>query len=121
MLAVGVDIIELDRIARTVERWDQRFLDRIYTPQELAYCRGRVPQLAARFAAKEAVMKALGTGRYGLSWRDIEVVRSRGRAPSIQLHDRALRISERLGMESLTLSISHSRDYAIAMVVGERW
>ena len=120
MLAVGVDIIELDRIAQTVARFNQRFLNRIYTSQEQAYCRGRIPQLAARFAAKEAVMKALGTGRYGLSWVEIEVVRPRGRAPTIQLHGRALGVSQRLGFERLTLSLSHSRDHAIAFVVGER-
>ncbi|MSQ41245.1 MAG: holo-[acyl-carrier-protein] synthase [Dehalococcoidia bacterium] len=120
MLVVGVDIIELDRIAKTVERFHQRFLDRIYTPQEQSYCRGRIPQLAGRFAAKEAVMKALGTGRHGLNWNEIEVVRPRGRAPTVQLHGRALSISQRLGVEGLTLSISHSRDSAVAFVVGER-
>ena len=120
MLVIGVDIIELDRIAHTVERFQQRFLDRIYTPQEQRYCRGRIPQLAGRFAAKEAVMKALGTGRYGLSWVEIEVVRPRGRAPTLQLHGRAQRIAERQAVRNLTLSISHSRDSAIAFVVGER-
>ena len=120
MLAVGVDIIELERVAGTLERFAGRFLRRIYTPQEQAYCRGRIPQLAARFAAKEAVMKALGTGRFGLNWNEIEVVRSRGGAPTIQLHGRALGVYQRLGFQHISISLSHSRDYAVAFVVGER-
>ena len=116
---MGIDLIEIGRVAQTVDRWGDRFLRRIYTEGELAYCRGRTPQLAARFAAKEAVMKALGTGRYGLSWRDIEVVRQRGGRPSIQLHDRAARIADRLEVSHVALSITHSRDYAAASVVVE--
>ena len=119
MLTVGVDIIEINRIAATVNRWGDRFLDRIYTQQELDYCRGRPPQLAARFAAKEAVMKALGTGTRGVGWRDIEVVRRRGRAPTVRLHGRATEISERLAVKQIALSISHSREYAVASVVME--
>ena len=119
MHAVGVDIIEIGRIAHAVERWGQRFLARTYTDGELAYCRGRAPQLAARFAAKEAMMKALGTGRYGIGWRDIEVVRQRGRAPTIQLHGRALGVAERLAVGHMALSLSHSREYAVASVVIE--
>ena len=118
MLTVGVDLIELERIARVVERWGDRFLRRIYTEQELAYCRGRVPQLAARFAAKEAVMKALGTGIRGVGWREVEVIRRRGGAPTIALHGRAQQRGERMGLEQLAISLSHSRDYAIASVVG---
>ena len=117
--AVGIDIIEIPRIKRTVERWGKRFLTRIYTEGELAYCRGRAPQLAARFAAKEAMMKALGTGRYGLSWREIEVVRERGRAPAIQLHGRAQKVADRLTVRDTALSISHSREYAVASAVIE--
>ena len=117
--AVGVDIIEIGRIKQAVERWGQRFLARTYTHGELAYCRGRAPQLAARFAAKEAMMKALGTGRDGVGWRDIEVVRQRGRAPTIQLHGRAQGVAERLAVGHTALSISHSREYAVASVVIE--
>jgi holo-[acyl-carrier protein] synthase len=120
MLTVGVDIIELERIARVVERWGDRFLRRIYTEQELAYCRGRIPQLAARFAAKEAVMKALGTGVRGVGWRDVEVVRRRGGAPTIALHSRAERRAEAIGVTELAMSISHSRNYAVVSVVGVR-
>ena len=119
MLTVGVDIIEISRISATVERWGDRFLGRIYTRGELDYCRGRPPQLAARFAAKEAVMKALGTGVRGVGWRDIEVVRQRGRAPMVRLHGRAAKLSERLVVTEIALSISHSREYAVASVVIE--
>ena len=115
----GVDIIEIPRIRRVVERYGQRFLQRIYTNQEVAYCRGRAPQLASRFAAKEAVMKALGTGVRGVRWRDIEVVRNRGQAPVIRLHGTALARAERLGINHLSVALSHSREYAVASVVGE--
>jgi len=118
VLTVGVDLIELERIARVVERWGDRFLRRIYTEQELSYCRGRIPQLAARFAAKEAVMKALGTGIRGVGWREVEVVRPRGRAPTIALHGRAELRAQRLGIKQIVISLSHSRNYAIASVVG---
>ena len=119
MHAVGVDIIEIERIAQAVERWGHRFLGRIYTSGELQYCRGRSPQLAARFAAKEAMMKALGTGRHGVDWQDIEVVRPPGRAPTIRLQGRALRVAQRLVVGHTALSISHSRDYAVAFVTIE--
>ena len=117
MLTVGVDIVELSRIKAVVDRWGQRFLDRIYTPEELAYCRGRIPQLAARFAAKEAVMKALGTGIRGVGWRDIEVTRKRGQPPQIALHSRGSARAARMGMTQVAISISHSREYAVASVV----
>ncbi len=116
---VGVDIIEIPRIRQALDRWGERFLRRIYTPGETAFCRNRPPQLAARFAAKEAVMKALGTGIRGVGWREIEVVRERGRAPTIRLHGRAQKRAADLKITELALSISHSRDYAVVMVVGE--
>ena len=117
-LAVGVDIIEIDRVAAVVERYGERFLARIYTAGELAYCRGRAPQLAARFAAKEATMKALGTGTRGVGWRDVEVVRARSGQPGIVLHGRAAKRAERIGLTRFVVSISHSRAYAVASVVG---
>ena len=119
MLRVGVDIIEISRIRAAAERWGPRFLNRIFTPGELAYARARPPQLAARFASKEAVMKLLGTGVRGVAWREIEVVRQRTGAPSVALHGRALRRAQRLGLGDVSLSISHSREYAVAFVVGE--
>ena len=117
MLTAGVDIIEISRIRGVLERWGQRFLKRIYTNEEISYCRGRPPNLAARFAAKEATMKALGTGVRGVGWKDIEVVRNEAGAPSIQLHGRALARSNKLGVSELSLSLSHSREYAVAFVV----
>ena len=119
MLVTGVDIIEVGRIRRVAETYGRRFLKRIYTDDEVAYCRGRAPQLATRYAAKEAVMKALGTGVRGVRWRDIEVVRRRGQAPTIKLYGTALARAERLGIDHLALSLSHSEEYAVASVVGE--
>lgn len=117
MLSTGVDIIEISRVGRVLERYGQRFLDRVYTPEEIAYCRGRAPNLAARFAAKEATMKALGTGVRGVGWKDIEVVRHESGAPAIRLHGRAKRRAKRLGLQEIALSLSHSREYAVASVV----
>ena len=117
-IAVGVDIIEIGRVAQALERWGQRFLERVYTPGEIAYCRGRANSLAARFAAKEAVMKALGTGLRGVAWREVEVVRLRGGAPTIVLHGRASKRAQAIGIDELAVSLSHSREYAVASVVG---
>jgi holo-[acyl-carrier protein] synthase len=119
MLTTGVDIIEIPRISAANERWGSRFLNRIFTPGEQAFSHGRAPQLAGRFAAKEATMKALGTGVRGVGWREIEVVRERGRAPTIRLHGRAAERARRLGITTFALSISHSRDYAVAFVVAQ--
>lgn len=119
MLATGVDIVEIPRIAAAQGRWGDRFLNRVYTQGEQAYSRGRPAQLAGRFAAKEATMKALGTGIRGVGWREVEVVRERGRAPSLRLHGRAAERARRLGLQHFALSISHSRDYAVAMVVAQ--
>jgi len=118
MYHLGVDIVEIERIERAVDRWGQRFLGRIYTEAELEFCRNRVPELAVRFAGKEAVMKALGTGRMGVSWRDIEILRNRRNAPRVFLHGRARRRAAKLGIKELAVSLSHSREYAVASVVG---
>ena len=119
MLVSGVDIIEIHRVGAVAKRYGQRFFERIYTEGELAYCRGRAPQLATRFAAKEAVMKALGTGARGVGWRDIEVVRRRGQAPSVKLYGGALARARQIGLDHLALSLSHSKEYAVASVIGE--
>ena len=116
-LSTGVDIIEIPRIHRMVELYGQRFLDRIYTPGEITYCRGRAPNLAARFAAKEATMKSLGTGVRGVGWKDIEVVRAPSGAPGIELHGRARLRAERLHVREISVSLTHSREYAVAFVV----
>ena len=119
MLVTGVDIIEIERVKRVHAQYGDRFLRRIYTDAEAAYCRGRAPQLASRFAAKEAVMKLLGTGVRGVRWRDIEVVRVRGQAPHIKLHGTAAARAERIGLTDIAVSLSHSREFAVASVVGE--
>ena len=116
-VAVGVDLIEIDRVAATLERFGSRFLERVYTDGEIAYCRGRAPQLAARFAAKEAAMKALGTGTRGVGWREVEVTRNRSGEPGIALHGRAVARADALGVDRLAVSLSHSRAYAVASVV----
>ena len=120
MLTTGVDIIEIPRIKQVLDRYGQRFLNRVFTPDEIAYCRGRAPNLAGRFAAIEAAMKALGTGVRGVSWKDIEVIRADSGAPSLRLHGRAEKRAERLQMSEMSLSISHSREYAVAFVVAQR-
>lgn len=120
MITTGVDIIELDRISDVLNHWGQRFLHRIYTRDEQTYCRGRIPQLAGRFAAKEAVMKALGTGVRGVGWKEIEILRQRGERPTIRLNGRAKTFANNNGFSDLSVSISHSRDYAVAFVIGEK-
>ena len=120
MLTTGVDIVEIERVAGVLARYGDRFLRRVFTPGEIAYCRGRAPNLAARFAAKEAVMKALGTGFRGVGWRDVEVVRAPSGAPSPRLHGRARRRAARLGVAEIAISLSHSRDYALAFAAATR-
>ena len=100
-----------------MEDYGQRFLDRVYTSDEIAYCRGRPPNLAVRFAAKEAMMKALGTGIRGVGWKDIEVVRHKSGAPAIRLHGRGQNQAQLLGVEEISVSLSHSIEYAVAFVV----
>lgn len=120
MLSVGVDIVEIERLGQAIERWGQRFLNRVYTPREQAFCRGRVPELAARFAAKEAISKALGTGiigRQGVSWRDMEVLPDQRGKPLVYLHGRARRRAKELGLTQWAISLSHEREVAIAFVV----
>lgn len=116
--AVGVDLIEIPRIEATIAKFGERFLRRIYTDLEIAFCRGRASELAARFAAKEAVMKAVGTGARGLAWREIEVLPNHRGKPLVYLHGRAAERARKIGMEGIDISLSHSRDMAIAMVVG---
>lgn len=121
-LTVGVDLVELDRVARAVQRYGDRFLARIYTPDELLHCRGRVPELAARFAAKEAVSKALGVGmnhlsREGIGWRDVEVLCDHRGKPFLRLSGRACQLADQQGLHEWAVSLSHERAYAMAFVV----
>ena len=118
-ISVGIDLIEINRIAKTLERFGDRFLQRIYTESEILYCRGRAPQLAARFAAKEAVMKALGTGARGLAWKEIEITRKPSGQPQVKLHGKAAEIAEKLKIQDIAISISHAREYATASVIGQ--
>ncbi|HEY5475193.1 MAG TPA: holo-ACP synthase [Tepidiformaceae bacterium] len=118
--AVGIDIIEIERVADVIARHGDRFLRRVYTDDEIAHCRGRVSELAARFAAKEAVMKALGTGVRGVGWKDIEILPNRRGKPLVFLYERGAARGERIELRGLEVSLTHSRDFAIASVVGER-
>jgi holo-[acyl-carrier protein] synthase len=117
MKAIGVDIIETERIARSISRFGERYLKRVYTEQELAYCQGRVASLAARWAAKEATSKALGCGIGEIAWREIEVVSLPNCQPVLQLHGAAAKLAAQQNISSLAISLSHSKSYAIALVV----
>lgn len=119
MKAIGVDMIENERIATCIERFGDRYLQRVYTAQELAYCQGRTASLAARWAAKEATAKALGTGIGEVGWQDIEVINNYSGCPSLKLYGEAEKLAARLGISKFAVSLSHTKDYAIAFVVGD--
>ena len=119
MKVIGVDIIETERVAQSIARFGDRFLKRVYTERELAYCNGRINSLAARWAAKEATAKALGTGIGTMSWREIEVVSQLNQRPTLQLHGAAADLAAQLGLSGFAVSLSHAKNYAIAFVVGE--
>ena len=118
-ISVGTDIIEIHRIEQAVLSWQDSFLRRIYTEAELESCRNRASSLAARFAAKEAVMKALGTGAKGIKWRDIEILSDSEGAPVIQLHGRARRKAEENGIAKFSVTMSRCKEYAVAVVIGD--
>lgn len=118
MLTTGVDIVEIERVERALARRGERFLKRVYTTAEIALYRDRVSELAARFAAKEATMKALGTGTRGIGWREIEILPNRRGKPLIFLHGRAKERARVLGIGELAVSLSHSKEFAVASVVG---
>src|SRR5579859_2107369 len=118
---IGIDIIETLRIKGILERHDQRFLGRVFTEWERAYCRRNVLHLAGRWAAKEAVSKVLGLGVRGVGWREIEIRRTPFGQPTVTLHGRAEERRRRLGLDApLSVSISHIRDLAVAVAVGVR-
>ena len=123
ILGTGVDLAEVDRIRAAIGRYGRRFIDRIYTPAEIAYVErkaNRFERYAGRFAAKEAGMKALGTGwSRGVRWRDIEVVRPKGQRPTIQFHGEAAAVAARLGTKNIALSITHTSEQALAHVILE--
>jgi holo-[acyl-carrier protein] synthase len=121
MLRTGVDLIEVERIEKTIARYGDRFLNKVFSRSELEYGAGRPHVLAARFAAKEAVSKLLGLGiqhRDGVDWLEIEVVSSERGDPVLNLHGRAAARARELGLREIALSLSHTREHAIAMVVG---
>jgi len=123
IVGTGIDIAEVPRIAGAIARFGQRFIQRIYTETEIRYCdskANRVERYAARFAAKEAAMKALGTGwNHGVRWRDIEVRRQPGGRPTIVFAGKAADFAAQLGAAHVALSISHTADQAIAQVILE--
>jgi holo-[acyl-carrier protein] synthase len=119
----GIDIAEVPRIAESIARFGDRFLRRIYTEGEIRYCESkanRMERYAARFAAKEAAMKALGTGwNHGVRWRDIEVTRQPGGRPTMTFHGKAAEFAAQLGAVHVALSLSHTAEQAIAQVILE--
>lgn len=124
MLTTGIDMIEIARVERALARYGDRFLERVFTPVEILYCRARPPELAARFAAKEAVAKALGVGvrmmaRDGVHWQDVEVIGDRRGKPLIRLSGRAAARADELGLAEWAVSLSHTREHAIAFVVAQ--
>lgn len=122
MLACGIDIMEIARVERAISRHGQRFLSRIYSPLEEAVSRGRPSELAARFAAKEAVSKALGVGVFGsggVGWREVEVLPDRRGRPLVYLYGKAERRARTLGLTEIAVSLSHDGGLAIALVVAQ--
>jgi holo-[acyl-carrier protein] synthase len=115
--AVGIDMIEIDRVRKVLAKHPERFIERVYTPAEAAFCRGRIPELAARFAAKEAVMKALGTGARSVAWRDIEILPDRRGKPLVYLWGGAKRRAEVIGLTAIDVSLTHLETFAMAAVV----
>ena len=116
-LATGVDLIEIARIEEVIARHGKHYLERIYTPAELAQCGKRMESLAGRFAAKEAVAKALGCGIGDVSWLEIEVLGDDQNAPVLTVHGAAIKRAEMLGLSTWSVSISHSQSHSVALVV----
>jgi holo-[acyl-carrier protein] synthase len=123
IVGTGIDIAEVPRIAASIARFGDRFLRRIFTEGEIRYCdakANRVERYAARFAAKEAAMKAIGTGwNHGVTWRDVEVSRMPGGRPTIAFHGRAAEFAAKLGAKHVALSLTHTAEHAIAQVILE--
>lgn len=116
-LSHGIDIIEIARIDKAISRWKNHFLQRVYTNAELKNYRKRISSLAARFAAKEATMKTLGTGSNSIKWKDIEILNDTNGSPFIKLYGRAYAKAKEQGINNLRVSLSHNRDYAVASVI----
>ena len=116
-VAVGVDIIEIDRIQRVLNEFGERFLQKVFTERERERYRHRVSELAARFAAKEATSKALGTGIRGIRWKEMEILPNRRGKPVLILHGEAAARAHQLGLTDFSVSLTHSRTEAMAFVV----
>ena len=123
IIGTGIDIVEVPRIAQSIERFGDRFLNRIFTEAEIRYCQSKAnrnERFAARFAAKEAAMKAIGTGmRGGVTWKDFEVGREPSGRPTMLLHGKAAKVAELLGGRRTHLSVSHTEQHAVAYVLLE--
>lgn len=123
IVGLGLDIAEIDRMQAAIERHGQRFLDRLFTPAEIAYCerhKNRFERYAGRFAVKEAAMKALGTGwRHGVRWLDFEITNQRGGKPLLSIGGVAGGFAEKLGVRRISLTITHSGNFALAQVIFE--
>ncbi len=123
IVGTGIDIIEVSRVAASIERFGRRFLERVFTTAEIRYCESKVNKMeryAARFAAKEAALKAIGSGwRRGVAWRDVEVGHEPGGRPTIMFSGRAAEFAARRGMRHAAVSVSHTREYAVAQVILE--
>ena len=116
--AIGIDIIEIQRIQQAVNRWQGAFLNRIYSKAELEYCGSRHSSLAARFAAKEAVVKTLGARVGGLNYQEIEVLTGENGEPYVKLSGNTLKQAGELGLTGVSISMSHCKEYAVALSVG---
>ncbi len=116
-IRTGVDIVEVDRIDRAILRHGQRFFERFFTLQELVDAHAHTPALSARFAAKEAVAKALGTGIGTIGWKDIEIVNGPHQEPILKLYAEAARVSEELGVSAWSVSLTHTHEHAAAVAV----
>jgi holo-[acyl-carrier protein] synthase len=123
IVGMGIDVAEVGRIRAVVEAQAERFLKRVYTPAEVAYCeqfKNKYERYAGRFAVKEAAMKALGTGwSRGVRWVDVEVVRQRGGRPTLELKGEAKNIADRMGVKHIAVSITHTAEQAFAQVIFE--
>src|SRR5512134_2133429 len=116
-LATGVDLIEIARIEEVIARHGKHYLERIFTPAELEHCGKRAESLAGRFAAKEAVAKALGCGIGDVSWKEIEVLGDEQNAPVLRLYGVAEKMAKKIGLTNWSVSISHSQSHSVALVV----
>ncbi len=116
-IAVGIDIIEVERVRKVYEKHGERFLQRVFTEIEVRQCRGKATRLAGRFAAKEAISKALGTGLHGVAWREMEVVQLRSGRPSVRLYGNARKRAELLGLSAFDVSMADLAQFSIAIAV----